>query len=55
MLLPTGQCACALHFHCFLQAGSNLADLKRFVDYALKKPDVYLVTMRQLIGAHARM
>lgn len=34
----------------WLKAGSNLADLKRFVDYALKKPDVYLVTMRQLIG-----
>ncbi len=32
------------------QAGSNLADLKRFVDYALSKPDTYLVTMRQLIG-----
>lgn len=32
------------------QAGSNLADLRRFVDYALAKPDVYLVTMRQLIG-----
>ncbi|PRW32547.1 polysaccharide deacetylase isoform A [Chlorella sorokiniana] len=34
----------------WLQEGSNLAGLKQFVDYALKKPDVYLVTMRQLIG-----
>lgn len=24
------------------------------MDYALKKPDVYLVTMRQLVGEHAR-
>jgi hypothetical protein len=35
------------------QTGSNLAGLKQFVDYALKKPDVYLVTMRQLIGEFA--
>lgn len=34
----------------WITAPGKLEGLRRFVDYALAKPDVYFITMRQLIG-----
>ncbi|PSC71479.1 polysaccharide deacetylase [Micractinium conductrix] len=34
----------------WLRAGDNVKELRRFVDYALGKPDVYFVSMRQLVA-----
>ncbi|KAL4424966.1 hypothetical protein ABPG77_002851 [Micractinium sp. CCAP 211/92] len=34
----------------FLREGDNMKQLQKFADYALSKPDVYFVTMRQLIA-----
>lgn len=34
----------------WLKAADNIQQLQRFIDYAASKPDVYFVTMRQLLG-----